>query len=139
MTDTVKEEGSIPDVIPPGFTITRVLSEIPENREQVQFLNNEAKIDSFDVKYRFEELNLFARNGHFRTEEEKKLNYPNEKGMVGGPSGYLVYTNGKAGARVHRELTQWGAHAFKCKCFLFFFLKKRNSFRDCAIRVDTFR
>jgi len=100
------------DHIPEGFSVPELFARQPPHVGQIQLFNNEAKVEKLGIELRFEEQTLFARNGIFREDHEKAKN-PSDKGMIGGAQGYLVYTNGKAAARLTDALQQWGAHAFK--------------------------
>ena len=106
--------------VPESFSIPEVFARQPAHVGQIQLFNNEAKVERLGIQMRFEEQELFARNGIFRTDKvrnlkptwifvfsllivyatlplphQEKAKDPKDRGMIGGSQGYLVYTNGK--------------------------------------------
>ena len=121
-----------PPGAPPGaaFALPSVLAgvlRVQPSAEKVEFFNNEAKVLRPEgYPRRFEQARVFARNGHFRppcpgpTAIGTHCRCPPGvkgcgKGMVANANSFLVYTNGKAAARITDYVQQWGPHDFKAR------------------------
>ncbi|XP_071687389.1 glycosyltransferase-like At2g41451 [Rutidosis leptorrhynchoides] len=91
-----------------GYSLTQLLSDVPENVDMVVFPNYESCVERDDIKEPFTEVSMFKKNYDHLTEESYSRNY--KESVRGNPGYFLTYSNGKSAARIQPHLRPNGAH-----------------------------
>lgn len=91
-----------------GYSLTQLLSDVPENVDMVVFPNYESCVERDDIKEPFTEVSIFKKNFDHLIEETYISNY--KESVHGNPAYFLTYSNGKSAARVQQHLRPNGAH-----------------------------
>nr|XP_043609622.1 glycosyltransferase-like At2g41451 [Erigeron canadensis] len=90
------------------YSLTQLLSDIPENIDMVVFPNYESSVERDNIQHPFTEVSLFKKNFDHLNEETYYSNY--KESTHGNPGYFLTYANGKSAARVQQHLRPNGAH-----------------------------
>ncbi|KAK1366063.1 Glycosyltransferase-like KOBITO 1 [Heracleum sosnowskyi] len=90
------------------YSLRELFSNVPENIDMVVFPNYESSVERDDIKDPFSEVSMFKKNFDHLPKETYYGNY--KEATRGNPNYFLTYGNGKAAARIVKNLRPNGAH-----------------------------
>ncbi|GMI79635.1 hypothetical protein like AT2G41451 [Hibiscus trionum] len=92
------------------YSLSQLLSVVPENVDTVVFPNYESTVEWDDVKEPFTEISMFRKNSYHIPKDVYFGSF--KEATRGDPHYFLTYANGKSAARIQDHLYPDGAHGW---------------------------